>query len=160
MNYSQNNSNMDNPYTNQTQGLVRVCSNPNSIILQLNHESNLKGRIPYSSCTIYGFTTPIFKKSRVRMKSNKTLERSNTKQEILISKVTPYNPKHVSILMIIVPYLNLASSSSFFSFFFSFPSSPRFFSPKLRPNLVLSQGFLLKPCLAPKNPFFFWVKSL
>ena len=70
MNYSQNNSNMGhNPYTNQTQGLVRICSNPNSITLQLNHESNLKGRIPYSSYTIYGFTTPIFKKSRVMMKS-------------------------------------------------------------------------------------------
>ena len=49
MNYSQNNSNMGhNPYTNQTQRFVRVCSNPNSFTLQLNLESNLKGRIPYS----------------------------------------------------------------------------------------------------------------
>ena len=53
MNYSQKNSNIGhNPYTNQTQGLIRVSSNPNSITLQLNHESNLKGRIPYFSCTI------------------------------------------------------------------------------------------------------------
>ena len=53
MNYSQNNSNMGhNPYTNQTQGLVRVYSNPNNITLQLNHESNLKWRIPCFSCTI------------------------------------------------------------------------------------------------------------
>ena len=53
MNYSKNNSNMGhNPYTNQTQGLVRVYSNPNSITLQLNHDSNLKGRIPCFSCII------------------------------------------------------------------------------------------------------------
>ena len=53
MNFSQNHSNMGhNPYTNQIQGFVRVCSNPNSFTLQLTHESNLKGRIPYSSCTL------------------------------------------------------------------------------------------------------------
>ena len=52
MNFSQNHSNMGhNPYTNQIQGFVRVCSNPNSFTLQLNHESNLKGRIPCFSCT-------------------------------------------------------------------------------------------------------------
>ena len=52
MNYSQNKSIMGhNPYINQIQGFVRVCSNPNSFTLQLNHESNLKGRIPCFSCT-------------------------------------------------------------------------------------------------------------
>ena len=52
MNYSQNKSIMGhNPYINQIQGFFRVCSNPNSFTLQLNHESNLKGRIPCFSCT-------------------------------------------------------------------------------------------------------------
>ena len=53
MNYSQNNSNMDhNPYINRTRRLVRVCSKLKLHYLQLNHESNLKGRIPYPFCTI------------------------------------------------------------------------------------------------------------
>ena len=52
MNYSQNKSIMGhNPYINQIQGFVRVYSNTNSFTLQLNHESNLKGRIPCFSCT-------------------------------------------------------------------------------------------------------------
>ena len=51
-NYSQNKSIMGhNPYINQIQGFVRVCSNPNSFTLQLNHESNLKERILCFSCT-------------------------------------------------------------------------------------------------------------
>ena len=46
MNYSQNNSNMGhNPYITLTWKLVRVCSTPKVHYMQLNHESNLKGRI-------------------------------------------------------------------------------------------------------------------
>ena len=70
MNYSQNKSIMGhNPYINQIQGFFRVCSNPNSFTLQLNHESNLKGRIPCFFLYIWGFTHLTLNNFWVMMKS-------------------------------------------------------------------------------------------
>ena len=68
----------------------------------------------------------------------------------------------------IVPYLLLFLSPSLLFFFSSSSSSSssplllsllRFFfcSSQMRPNLVLNKMSFLKPCLAPKNQFF-WVK--
>ena len=70
-----------NPYTNQIQGFFRVCSNPNSFTLQLIHESNLKGRIPCFSCTIWGFTHLTLNNLWVRMKSYQNPRKIKCQQE-------------------------------------------------------------------------------
>ena len=81
-----NNSNMGhNPYTYQIQKFVRVCSNPNSFTLQLNHESNLKGMIPCFSCTIWGFTHLTLNNLWVRMKSYQNpRKKSNTNKKLML----------------------------------------------------------------------------
>ena len=70
-----------NPYTYQIQKFVRVCSNPNSFTLQLNHESNLKWRIPCFSCTIWGFTHLTLNNLWVRMKSYQNPRKIKCQQE-------------------------------------------------------------------------------
>ena len=133
----------------------------------MNPTSN--GGFHVFSCITWGFTHLTIKKFWVRMKFYQNPRKIKCQQEILVSKVVPHNPKtciHTSSHSSIPFFIFLSSSFLFFfsssSFSSSSPllfSSLRLFSPKLRPNLVLNQGFLLRSCLAPKNPFF-WVKSL
>ena len=156
MDYSQNKSIMGhNPYINQIQGFVRVCSNPNSFTLQLKHESNLEGRIPCFSCTICGFTHLTFNNFWVMMKFYQTLGLGQATNHAIVWKF---------IQEFIVPYLCssfllLFSSSSLPLPLFLLPFSSLFYvffgSSQMRPNLVLNKMSFLKPCLAPKNPFFF-----
>ena len=77
----------------------------------------------------------------------------------------PTTHKHVSIQIYTKFHTFLISLSSYLLFFFSSSSSSSLFSLAFtvffslwRPNLVLNPTSLLRPCFAPKNPFFFWVK--
>ena len=73
--------------------LLGFVLNPNSITCNLNHESNLKGRIPCFSCTIWGFTHLTLNNFWVKMKSYQNPRKIKCQQEILVSKVVPHNPK-------------------------------------------------------------------
>ena len=70
-----------NPYTYQIPEFVGFCSNPNSFTLQLNHESNLKERIPCFSCTIWGFTHLTLNNLWVMMKSYQNPRKIKCQQE-------------------------------------------------------------------------------
>ena len=123
--FSKNNSNMGhNPYTNQIQGFVKVCSSPNSFTLQLNYESNLKGRIPCFSRTIWGFTHLTLNDLWVRMKSYQNPRKIKCQQEthvgmkfyktLGLGQATNHAIVWKFIQEFIVPYLGLLELLSFF----------------------------------------------
>ena len=104
-----------------------------------------------------GFYQPYFQEIHVGMKSYQTLG---------LGQATNHEIAWKFIQEFIVSYLLLFLFPSllfFFSSSSSSSSSPLFFSlydfcsSQMRPNFILNKISFLRPCLAPKNPFF-WVK--
>ena len=136
MNFSQNNSNMgQNPYTNQTQGFVRVYSKPSLNYLSLTMNPTSKGD-SILILFLLGFTNPNFKQSKVMMKfyqnprfGDKLLTIQNLK--IPSFHTIPYS-RLVSIPFCLISLLIFFSSSSSSSSSLLFPLHDLFFS-QMRP---------------------------
>ena len=126
---------------------------------------------------IWGFTRLTLNNFWVMMKSYQNSRKIKCQQEthvgmklyqtLGLGQATNHAIVWKFMQQFIVPYLLLFLSPSLLFFFSSSSSSSssplllsllRFFgSSQMRPNLVLNKMSFLKPCLAPKNPFF-WVK--